>query len=70
MTKNLAKVHKKISKKKGNTSSLHENSRDSKRLRRATSRSEKLEKLFAARARAKEPLSIALDTIKRHNYLS
>ncbi|KAL8941203.1 MAG: hypothetical protein Q9216_002380 [Gyalolechia sp. 2 TL-2023] len=35
MPKHLAKVQKKISKKKGAVSSLHENSRDAKRLRRA-----------------------------------
>ncbi|KAI4290085.1 MAG: hypothetical protein L6R35_000656 [Caloplaca aegaea] len=56
MPKNLAKVQKKIAKKKGNVSSLHENSRDAKRLRRAGARSEKLEKLAAARGRATQPL--------------
>ncbi|KAL8928468.1 MAG: hypothetical protein Q9208_001702 [Pyrenodesmia sp. 3 TL-2023] len=57
MPKNLAKVQKKISKKKGKAlSSLHENSRDAKRLRRAGARSEKLDKLAAARGRASQPL--------------
>ncbi|KAI4097121.1 MAG: hypothetical protein LQ344_000530 [Seirophora lacunosa] len=56
MPKNLAKVQKKIAKKKGNVSSLHENSRDARRLRRAGARSEKLEKLAAARGRATQPL--------------
>ncbi|KAL8978230.1 MAG: hypothetical protein Q9177_006456 [Variospora cf. flavescens] len=56
MPKNLAKVQKKIAKKKGNVSSLHENSRDAKRLRRAGARSEKLEKVAAARGRATQPL--------------
>lgn len=56
MPKDLAKVQKQIAKKKkGATSSLHENSRDAKRLRRAGARSEKLEKLAAARAKACQP---------------
>lgn len=61
MPKNLAKVQKKIAKKKGNVSSLHENSRDAKRLRRAGARSEKLEKLAAARGRATQPLRTYYD---------
>ncbi len=55
MPKNLAKLQKKISKKKGNTTTLNENSRDSQRLRRAGARGEKLEKLAAARAKANQP---------------
>ncbi|KAL8663831.1 MAG: hypothetical protein Q9202_003516 [Teloschistes flavicans] len=56
MPKHLAKVQKQIAKKKGvAASSLHENSRDAKRLRRAGARSEKLEKLAAARAKAYQP---------------
>ncbi|KAL8704070.1 MAG: hypothetical protein Q9201_002769 [Fulgogasparrea decipioides] len=56
MPKDFAKVQKQIAKKKkGATSSLHENSRDAKRLRRAGARSEKLEKLTAARAKAYQP---------------
>ena len=55
MPKNLAKVQKKIAKKKGNSNSLHENSRDAQKLRRAGARSEKLDKLAAARAKAKQP---------------
>lgn len=61
MPKNLAKVQKKIAKKKGKSvSSLHENSRDAKRLRRAGARSEKLDKLAAARGRASQPLRVFL----------
>lgn len=57
MPKTLAKVQKKIAKKRGKSaSSLHENSRDAKRLRRAGARSEKLDKLAAARGRASQPL--------------
>ncbi|MCJ1452798.1 hypothetical protein MMC28_003142 [Mycoblastus sanguinarius] len=55
MPKSLAKVQKKVAKKKGNISSLNENSRDAQRLRRAGARSEKLERLAAARAKANQP---------------
>ncbi|KAL8767128.1 MAG: hypothetical protein Q9209_006290 [Squamulea sp. 1 TL-2023] len=55
MPKDLAKVQKKIQKKEGAISSLHENSRDAKKLRRAGARSDKLEKLAAAREKALQP---------------
>ncbi|KAL9598778.1 MAG: hypothetical protein Q9219_004275 [cf. Caloplaca sp. 3 TL-2023] len=55
MPKHLAKVQKKIAKKKGALASLHENSRDAKRLRRAGARSEKLSKLATAREKAYQP---------------
>ncbi|KAL8684063.1 MAG: hypothetical protein Q9186_000093 [Xanthomendoza sp. 1 TL-2023] len=55
MPKDLAKVQKKIHKKKGSTTSLHENSRDAQRLRRAGARSDKLEKLATARGKALQP---------------
>lgn len=55
MAKSLAKVQKKISKKKRKINSLHENSRDSQKLRRAGARSEKLERVSAARAKANKP---------------
>ena len=55
MPKSLAKVQKRIAKKKGHSNSLHENSRDAQRLRRAGARSEKLDKLAAARAKANQP---------------
>ncbi len=55
MPKSLAKVQKKIAKKKGNSNSLHENSRDAQKLRRAGARSEKLDKVAAARAKANQP---------------
>ncbi|KAL9103632.1 MAG: hypothetical protein Q9187_008985 [Circinaria calcarea] len=55
MPKSLAKVHKKISKKKGSLTSLHENSRDSQRLRRASARDDKLSKVAAARIKANQP---------------
>ncbi|MCJ1429195.1 hypothetical protein MMC29_007108 [Sticta canariensis] len=55
MAKSLAKVQKKISKKKRKINSLHENSRDSQKLRRAGARAEKLERMSAARAKANQP---------------
>lgn len=58
MPKSLAKVQKKLSKKKGKIGSLHENSRDAQKLRRAGARGEKLERLAAARAKANQPHSM------------
>ncbi|KAI9816491.1 MAG: hypothetical protein M1827_001623 [Pycnora praestabilis] len=55
MPKSFAKVHKKISKKRGNINSLHENSRDSQRLRRAGARDDKLGRVSTARAKANQP---------------
>ncbi|KAL9585956.1 MAG: hypothetical protein Q9212_001222 [Teloschistes hypoglaucus] len=67
MPKNLAKVQKQIAKKKGAaTSSLHENSRDAKRLRRAGARSEKLEKLSTARAMAYQPYQMSNSYLSRN----
>ncbi|MCJ1483929.1 hypothetical protein MMC06_004097 [Schaereria dolodes] len=54
MPKSLAKVHKKIIKKGGNITSLHENSRDSQRLRRASARDDKLARVSAARAKVNQ----------------
>lgn len=54
MAKSLAKVQKKVAKKKGKSNSLHENSRDAQRLRRAGARSEKLDRLAAGRAKANQ----------------
>ena len=58
MPKSLAKVQKKLSKKRGNVSSLHENSRDAQRLRRAGARGEKLARVAAARAKGNQPHSM------------
>ena len=57
MTKALAKVHKKVSKKKSSLNSLHEKSRDAKKLRRAGARSEKLDDLKSRRLQANEKYS-------------
>ncbi|MCJ1392974.1 hypothetical protein MMC18_005846 [Xylographa bjoerkii] len=54
MTKSLSKVQKKISKKGVNISSLHENSRNSQRLRRASARDDKLARVSAARAKVNQ----------------
>ena len=65
MPKSLAKVQKKLSKKKGNVSSLHENSRDAQKLRRAGARSEKLLRLATARAKANQPYSMRGSQLSR-----
>lgn len=52
MPKGLSSVEKKITKKRGKNSCLHENSRDSQRLRRATARADKLGRVASARAKA------------------
>ncbi|MCJ1400196.1 hypothetical protein MMC11_003400 [Xylographa trunciseda] len=54
MTKSLSKVQKKISKKGVNITSLHENSRNSQRLRRASARDDKLARVSAARAKVNQ----------------
>ncbi|PBP20840.1 putative Translation machinery-associated protein 16 [Diplocarpon rosae] len=56
MPKSLEKTRKKISKKKGNITALHENSRDVQRLRRAGMRDDKLVKVAAARRKNDRPL--------------
>lgn len=55
MPKSLAKVQKKVAKKKGNINSLHENSRDAQKLKKAGARSEKLDRLATARVKANLP---------------
>lgn len=57
MTNRLFKVTKKVAKKKGRGSvtALHENSRDAKRLRAASSRDETFAKHAALRAKQNEP---------------
>ncbi|KAK5155349.1 translation machinery-associated protein 16 [Cryomyces antarcticus] len=55
-SKSLSKVSKHISKKKGaKINSLHENSRDSQRLRRASARDDKINRLSSARAKMNRP---------------
>ena len=59
MAKALHKVQKQISKKRGGKSnSLHENSRDSQRLRRAGAREDKIAKLVSAASRANQTYGI------------
>lgn len=56
MSKGLEKIQKKIIKKKGKNTALHENSRDAQRLRRAQGRDDKLEKMALARRKIDRPL--------------
>ncbi|MCJ1411709.1 hypothetical protein MMC19_005801 [Ptychographa xylographoides] len=55
MPKSLAKVKKKLSKKGANISALHENSRNSQKLRRASARDDKLARVAAGRAKINKP---------------
>lgn len=59
MPKSLEKTRKKIAKKKGNITALHENSRDSQRLRRAQNRDDKLLRVASARRKNDKPLGKA-----------
>ncbi|KAH6677433.1 translation machinery-associated protein 16 [Halenospora varia] len=58
MPKSLEKTRKKIAKKKGNITALHENSRDSQRLRRAQMRDDKLIRVASARRKGDQPLIV------------
>lgn len=60
MPKTLERARKAITKKKGAITALHEFSRDSKRLHRASMRDEKLEKISAARRKKDKPYSMLL----------
>ncbi|MCJ1310000.1 hypothetical protein MMC25_003661 [Agyrium rufum] len=55
MAKSLSKVTKKINKKKGSATSLHENSRDSQMLRRASARDDKISKTSSMRQKLNKP---------------
>ncbi|KAI0017094.1 translation machinery-associated protein 16 [Xylariomycetidae sp. FL0641] len=55
MPKTLARTRKAIAKKKGPIETLHQYSRDSKRLHRAQVRDEKLEKIAASRKKHDQP---------------
>ncbi|KAI0905161.1 translation machinery-associated protein 16 [Ustulina deusta] len=55
MPKTLERTRKAIAKKKGTVDSLHQYSRDSKRLHRAQVRDEKLEKIAATRRKKDQP---------------
>lgn len=60
MAKALHKVQKQIAKKKGGkTNSLHENSRDSQRLRTAGAREDKIARIVAAASRANQIYGIS-----------
>jgi translation machinery-associated protein 16 len=53
--KSFTKVQKHITKKKGKNAALHEHSRDSKRLQRASGRDTKLAKTIAVREKQNAP---------------
>ncbi|KAI1344408.1 translation machinery-associated protein 16 [Xylariaceae sp. FL0016] len=55
MPKTLERTRKAIAKKKGTVESLHQYSRDSKRLHRAAVRDEKLEKIASSRKKHDQP---------------
>ncbi|PKS13014.1 hypothetical protein jhhlp_000355 [Lomentospora prolificans] len=66
MPSSFAKTRKQISKKRdGNINTLHENSRDSKRLHRASVRDERLDKLAASRSRREQPMIDRVSHFKR-----
>ncbi|KAJ5153119.1 uncharacterized protein N7482_009597 [Penicillium canariense] len=54
-SRSLQKVHKQISKKRGVVDSLHENSRDAQRLRRAGARDDRLSRHGAMSLKARQP---------------
>ncbi|KAK2802527.1 hypothetical protein FQN50_007333 [Emmonsiellopsis sp. PD_5] len=54
MPRNLYKVQKQISKKRGKVDSLHENSRDAKKLRRAGGREDKLARAATATTKGRQ----------------
>ena len=58
MPKSLEKTRKRISKKKGDITALHENSRDALRLRRAVMRDDKLVRVASARRKHDQPLGM------------
>lgn len=55
MPSKFHKVQKRVNKKKGNTTALHENSRDALRLRSAVARDDKVARLGALREKTNEP---------------
>lgn len=57
MPRTLQKVQKHISKKRGAANSLHENSRDAQRLRRAGARDDRLIRHTAISLKARQPYS-------------
>jgi hypothetical protein len=62
MPKSVEKTRKRIAKKKGDITVLHENSRDSQRLRRAQMRDDKLLRVASARKKTDQPLRMSFAT--------
>jgi Translation machinery-associated protein 16 len=54
MPQSLAKVTKKITRKKGRATGLHEKSRDAAKLRKASAREERVHRVNATKSRAEE----------------
>jgi hypothetical protein len=54
MPQSLSKVTKKITRKKGRATGLHEKSRDAAKLRKASAREERVHRVNATKARAEE----------------
>ena len=63
MPRTLQKVHKHISKKRGVVDSLHENSRDAQRLRRAGARDDRLTRHAAITLKARQPYGESVNEI-------
>ena len=55
MAKSLSKVTKKVAKKKGSAKALHENSRDAKKIRKASARDDRISRLAATRIKLSQP---------------
>lgn len=67
MPSKLAKVQKHVAKKKGSKiHSLHENSRDAKRLRRAGARDDRVARLSATRERNNKPWTARIVFFQEH----
>lgn len=67
MPKSFEKTRKHIAKKKNNVTALHENSRDTQRLRAAKMRDDKLTRVASARRKHDQPLRMArLHLINTH----
>lgn len=64
MPKTFERTRKAIAKKKGAVDSLHQYSRDSKRLHRAQVRDGKLEKIAASRKKSDKPYRMSIEHLE------
>ncbi|KAF1843621.1 uncharacterized protein K460DRAFT_148421 [Cucurbitaria berberidis CBS 394.84] len=60
----LNKVHKQITKKKGKTPNLHENSRDTQRLQRAAGRDDKINRVSRLREKQNRPYLLRIKSFQ------